>query len=163
LPGLKYIKLFAHPLFIAGILVLASAPFTLNLNPKYKAKVTQTSTFGRPNTRVLWVDLDNNGESEKMEWFINSEGKAAYKITSQSGYILDQQVFNGQSLTMRNPPYITNLNHNNIPEIYSFYHRNDSLFIRGIEYIEGKPHLIVKERYVSNVDNPKGDYDYSGK
>jgi anti-sigma regulatory factor (Ser/Thr protein kinase) len=160
-PVLRSIKLLAHPLFIAGIFVLGTAPFTLKLIPKYKVKLTNTLTYSRPNTAILWADFQDDGESEKLEWFMNSESKATYKINNQSGYLLDQQVFEGQSLTNKNSPFIADLNRNGFPEIYTFYHRNDSLFFKGLEYLHDIPRTLVNERFVTLVRNLKGMIDYN--
>lgn len=158
---LQYIKLLTHPLFVSAIISLLSIPFISDYFPQYRAEVTETGILGKPDSRMTWADFYNDGESEKLEWFTNNEGKATYKITGQNGYITDQQVLNGKSLIKRNPPWILDLDKDRFPEVYSFYHRNDSLFFASVEYAADSTKTLNEERFVAIVANPEGEKDYN--
>lgn len=160
MPALKNIKLFAHPLFIAGLITLISLPFILRYFPEYRAGLMQTNLLGKPNSVVSWGDFFNDGESELLEWFSNSEGKATFKLTGQNGYIIDVHVFDGQTLAPRNPPVIADLDGNGFDDIWSFYHRNDSLFLTKISFDQDSDKQAGKECFVSIVANPSGVLDY---
>jgi hypothetical protein len=158
---LKFIKFFAHPLFIAAVLSLIALPFLFKHLPKYLAKVTDSGILSKRGSCLTWADLYNDGESENIEWFVNSEGKVTLKISSQTGIVIDQQVLNGKSLVVRNPPCYADLDRDQFPEIYAFYHRSDSLFFTSVEYAADSSKSVSKEVFITMVPNNKGENDYT--
>ncbi len=156
----RKIRLFAHPLFIAAVLSLIAVPFFIRLFPEFKATITGTVFPGRQDGLALWADFNGDGESEKLDWFSNSEGKATWKITGQDGFLKDLQLFDGEALILRNPPVITELDFDAFPEVATFYHRNDSLFFRIVEYSNDFAFRSGEEIFVTLVENSVGTNDY---
>jgi two-component sensor histidine kinase len=161
LSKVKYIRIFTHPLFISMIIALFCLPFISRFFPKYKAEITLTSLVDKTDGNLFWIDINNDGESEKLTWFSNTQGKAEYKITSQPGSIIDQQEFNGEAMTIRNPLYIGDSNGDNFPEVYAFYHRNDSLLLSIVKYFSGSIKTPGKEIFITHVGNSEGRTDYN--
>ena len=81
---MKFIRLFANPLFIAAVLSLMLLPFLNRFLPKYQAKVTENKVLPKSGSYILWADINLDGESENILWFINTEGKATVKISNQN-------------------------------------------------------------------------------
>ena len=157
---LKFIRFFAHPLFIAGILSLMLMPILFNYFPKYKAKVTEYRTLPKLNSYIMWADLLNDGESETIMWFINTEGKAALQIIRQNGVVIDQKAYDGKSLILRNPPLIADLDKDLLPEIYVFYHRKDSLFFSSVKNASSPLESVSDEVFIAMVSNSGKENDY---
>lgn len=161
LSTIKHIRILAHPMFIALVIALGFFPFLNGFFPKYKAGVTFVSLMDKAEAYLSWIDINNDKESEQITWFSNTQGKAQYKITSQAGFIVDQQGFNGESMTLRNPLYIGDSNGDNLPEVFAFYHRNDSLLLSIVEYSSDSKKTLRKELYITHVNNKEGKTDYS--
>ena len=154
------IKIIAHPLFITLVIAAFFLPFMHHFFPKFQAKVNYSRLLDKEGGYLSWIDINSDGESEQFTWFTNTEGKAEYKITSQSGFLRDQESFNGESMTMRNPPCIGDSNNDNNPEVYAFYHRSDSLFLTLVEYSDDSVKNRHHELFVIKVPKKLGKTDF---
>ena len=156
----KFVKFLVQPFLIAAGLTISVLPFISGYFSNYKAKVTKIGFIEKTGGMDCWEDLFNDGESELIAWFLNTEGKAALRISNQSDFLIDQHVFNGESIILRNPPGFFDLNRNGLPEIYVFYHRKDSLFLNYIEYSKNSTKIIGNEKFIADVSNTDGEIDY---
>jgi hypothetical protein len=161
LTRIKYIKILAHPVFIAGLISLVLLPFFVLHFHKYRIQITGIGVVEPRESFVFWEDLNNDKESERLGWFLNTEGKATLRIADHYGFIKDLLLFNGEALIMRNPPLISDLDNDHFPEMNVFYHRNDSLFLKRLSYSSEFIRSDSEEIFVDVVTNYKGKKDYN--
>lgn len=157
----KIIKITANPLFIAAIIMTITLPFLLKQFPRYTARITYDGVLPKPDGCLIWADVLNNSESQSISWFNNTEGKATLRFAGANDFVWHQQGFDGRTFPLRNPPFCYDRDRDNYPEIYVFYHRNDSLFFSCIEFRSDSGNHVAPEVYVDIVANSNGDKDYS--
>ncbi len=129
----------AHPAFIALIL---SAVVILLINPvfsKYRVKDI-TVKNNNPWTKLIFSDLDNDGNSEKLIFDLNDDLQTKIVVST-----LDDRVINQYNLKYHTGyhkfAFIDDINNDGYKECFVFTMSRDSIFLNLIDPV--KSHKIV--------------------
>lgn len=118
------------PLLIALILSVVVILFIPKSEP-YILEQTDQWQVEKVGGISRYADLDNDGESEYLIEFTNRAGNKALKITTQKGMLIDQYNFDGNNIpkSWQAGTFTADFDNNGYQEVYTFYWRNDSIFV----------------------------------
>jgi two-component sensor histidine kinase len=156
----RLIRIFSNPFFIAIILAIPCCVFLSHYFPRYVSKLTISSIAEKEDGILYFYDLDNDGYSEEIISFTNTRDNAAIKITDRKGSIIYTNEYHGNLPFSGTRLIIGDHDGNGIPEIFAFYVRSDSLFLKGVEF-DKKKSILIPERFITYVGNREGDLDFS--
>jgi len=135
----KLLNIIISPFFIA--LILATI-FIILLPPifnKYKIEIDSSNLVSGKNDFLgYFSDLDNDGLSELIQFKINKVGNGAFTIRDYKLKTIDQWNLPGKSIIGGRSFIVGDWDNNKLKEIYTFYYRNDSLFLAWCEPLSSK-------------------------
>jgi hypothetical protein len=124
--------LILNPLFLAAPFAIIGFLLIAGSFAKFKTGRIQKIILPHASGHVDIQDLNNDGNSEFVHFFVNSKGKAAFSVTLQGNATLDQWNLNGIY-----PPSISfgafDFDDDDNKEIVISYFRDDSLFLAIIK------------------------------
>ena len=154
------INIITSRVFIA--LVLFAIVFVFipkDLFEKYKIIPTSNSILTNVDCYIFYIDLDNDGKSEKIRRYIDKDGMNAINAYSHEGPIIDQFNF-GREAFLDSRLFALDCNENNLKEIYTLSHSNDSIFLNWVEPLNEKENM-PRSRFVTCMQiNRYGNIDY---
>ncbi len=107
-----------------------------------------------------WVDLNLDGNSERVVLFNNTEGKASVKIIGLNGFIGDHFYFDGEII----PDYASlgagPVDSSGRVAVFVLTERNDSLMLQGFIPVP-KREVICKDLFIAVKDKENGKRDFS--
>ncbi|HAN18591.1 MAG: hypothetical protein A2X13_13820 [Bacteroidetes bacterium GWC2_33_15] len=125
--------------FILSSLVIIS--FLLFI-PKYNAAIIEEINIDS-DCSVYFVDLNNDGNSEKVNYYIQNLNSKIYLYNNQDAFI-STWLFN--DIPVKNSELIFNdYNNDSITEIFSLHQCNDSLFLYGIKHLTENDFFVNRE------------------
>jgi len=152
----KILRYITHPFFIA-------LPFSLSLlvllppfSQKYKGSTEQIEKHSiKTLHNIYFVDLDNDGFSEKIAISIWMENSTSVHLRASNGSVIDQFNFGGLH-NFRFEPLFGDYDQNGKKEIYVFSATNDSvIYINSIEMLEKKK-FVKKSKFITKAKPHKG-------
>ncbi len=124
----RNIEILTNPIILSLILGSVLIIFLPDYFNKYRLKLLEVSTSLAK--RITYCDLDNDGNSEKLE-FSNPKGRAATILIRKNNKILEQWNFQGDYINGDFYSLFDYNNDNNI-DISLITFKNDSIFIHLI-------------------------------
>lgn len=124
---------------------------------KYKIELVRKGVCDKPESFVIFSDLDGDGFGEKVMLFNNQKGEAAVKVLNQSNVLIGWWDFKGS--IYKDAPKPGDYNHDGKPEIYFISNHHDSLFLNILCPTSNKNH-ISKQRFITltHIENRENDY-----
>ncbi len=154
----KLFNLITHPVFIAALLSLLVIPFLpLQYAPFVfkpdKAGLTRYSFT--PTQKVIFADLNDDGNSEVIRLKNNSKGDAAFVVYDSAGKIIDQYNLPHMKLNMHSGKlfpnvYVGDYDGNGKKEIYIFATSHDSIFLHAEEPLNNDK-IIINRMFITTV------------
>ncbi len=138
-----FLKFISNPFFIALFLTICIASF-INYFPKYSAKLLESGSKSAA-VDFIYNDLNNNGESNRIEIFKDFVGNPAV-IVYEGKKTIDQWNFTGEFVGIEYTEF-GDYDMNGFKEIPFFTSENDSLFLWYFE-----PHTkreIISRKFIS--------------
>jgi len=156
----QLLGLVANPLFLAIPFALVIIWFLPNPTSKYKLELLHTEMSDKPNSHEEYHDLNQDGCDERIVIFHNIvKGKAAIKIIDNQEITYDQWNFNGYFQVQNEFIYCSDMDEDGFPEIYVFYHHNDTLLLSAIQpYPEKK--ILIHGKPITTIEKYHGEIDY---
>jgi len=150
-------RVFLHPVFIslviaAGIILLLPDYFD-----KYKLCLEERSFVEKDDGRVCFEDLDNDGTSERIEYFHNELGNAAYKISNQDILVLFQENFTDIFSPFYKRDCFCDYDNNGSKELIVFINSKKGIYLNSIDYSTNK--FILKNKHVAPIYKIHGKTD----
>lgn len=147
-------KINKYTLFVAISVVIFMA-IVFNIN-KYQAELIST-VVPAENFSYCYEDLDNDGNSEYIEYIRISHDKFGLIIFDDNKIIEGQWNFSGKWATTWNP-FIVDYDNDGIKEIFVFTVHNDSIFLHCLDAINRK--IEIENKAVCKVYKERGEYDF---
>jgi anti-sigma regulatory factor (Ser/Thr protein kinase) len=120
------------PFFVAlpvSLLIILLLP---ELFPKYNIRPERSGQVDKPDGIEFYEDLDDDGTSERIILFNNTENKASIKILSLDGDILFHYYFSGVILPTMGSLVTGRFHHSRHPGIFFLTRTTDSILLQGI-------------------------------
>jgi hypothetical protein len=152
----SFSRYLLRPWFLAGLLTLI---FFLVL-PAGKRKYNVTVNQGKFAEALYheYYDLDGDGRPEKINTI--STGKpSAITVLSAGRKMIDQWNFEGEFHTTNDYLAYSDITEDKKKEVFAFYHRNDSLFLLGINAFY-QPRLLFKDLFIDRLEPRYGESAY---
>ena len=107
--------------------------FSPNYFSKYKLELKEQEYIGR--WRVYFVDLDNDGISEKFRGSIagGTDEETNFILWDDKDDLIDQWTFLMDLVSVRSSFWFFDLDNNGFKEVYFVSHRNDSALLNRVE------------------------------
>jgi anti-sigma regulatory factor (Ser/Thr protein kinase) len=156
-----YIRVLTSPVTLALLITLAGIPVINNWLPRYRAEITTSGLLEKIGGVCDYYDLNGDGNGEQILFFINTQGKPAYKVTDPSGKIVDQQEFPGDAFPKHVFEFFDDLDQDQYPELMVFYLRGDSLYLNISGYHKDFLRTNLIDTLVAIVKNPDGKKDFN--
>lgn len=134
----------AIPLAITVILLLP------DFFEKYKIELVKSEAANKANSVEEYIDLDADGYSERLVFFINEVGAPAMKVLTNSGLTLDQWNFPGRYPPRSKYFYCGDADRDGRQEIYLFTMRSDSVLLHGIAPFS-KSGCFLQDRFITTI------------
>jgi hypothetical protein len=130
--------------------------FIINLNlKKYKAELIST-TVSSEDYSWHYADLDNDGNSEKMQ-FMSSYNDLLGLIVYHNDKIIEQWNLTGENVTSTSP-LIDDFDNDGIKEVFAFTIHKDSLFLNCVDAISRK--IEFQNKVICKaIKDSGGEYD----
>jgi len=125
---------------------------------KYKSKITGQGIVEKKDGIIQFEDVNNDGFSEQIISFSNTEGKAGIKITNHNNQITDSWNFDGQLIPRGYRLICGDYDHSGKNRIFFFIQNNDSLNLACV--IPGQSSKILFKKYISRLNVHNNQYDY---
>jgi hypothetical protein len=136
---------------VSAIVFLA---LILNID-KYKADIISTEV-STENYSCCFKDLDNEGNSEKMQYFTEHNNVLSLTISTE-GKLIGQWNFSGNWATTTSY-FFADYDNDDIKEIFVFTVHNDSIFLHCLDAINKK--VKIENKAVCKVYKERGVYDF---
>ncbi len=138
----RIISVISNRYLLATILTLVLIGVLPYYFSKYHLELVDTEL--NKDSRIYYQDLNNDGLSEKIQYYHNSIDRACYMIFASNNDLIDQFNFRGVIPNLSSKTlWFLDLNGNGLNEIYNITQRMDSVF------------LNVQEPFIENGLNQK--------
>jgi len=141
---------------VLSILIILLVPVRFS---KYTIKIVDSDYPEKPDGKIFFKDMDNDGNSEEIIFFHNVRDEAAVKITDHNGIIIGQWALSGIYPGKKDFLMFSDYNHNNLKDIFLINNIEDSLFLNCFEF--GTQDFIFEKRFLTTVSKLDGKVDFS--
>lgn len=160
-PNLKKFRPFLlSPYFLALVITLLIIVILPDIFSRYKSELIRSGFINKSKGFEFWVDIDRDGNSERLILFNNTEGKASVKIMGQNDYIIDQLYFKGRIISHDPALYFSDIEKPGRTRIYIFTVDHDSVFLHCAEPGRESKY-IFRDVFITKVSNRDGIYDFN--
>lgn len=119
--------------FLVALPVALLVYFLLpDLFPKYKVRLSESGHIDKPGGFEYYDDLDDDGTSERIVLFNNTEGKASVKILTLDGEILYHYYFSGEIIPSSGSLVTGRFDPSRPKGIFLMTRTSDSILLQGI-------------------------------
>jgi len=161
--NISFARFFINPMFLAlpfSIVTLLLLPFNFN-----KFQLEQIATFStdkvNQDARQYHIDMDGDDFSETILHFSNIINRCAIKIFNSHNEVAGQWNFNGSHGTNPGRFLCVDYDLDGNKEIFSIYHRVDSVFLGGIKpYASEDNKFIVKDMFLDKINYQYDTIDF---
>ncbi|OQX78448.1 MAG: hypothetical protein B6D61_05505, partial [Bacteroidetes bacterium 4484_249] len=156
----QLINIIANTFFLA--LVLFAVVFLFipeGLFEKYKIDFVSSKII-KEGSYVFYEDLNNDGTSEIIRRYIDSDGMNAMNIYLLDGTIIDQFNF-GRKVKLFHLIFTFDRDNNGLKEIYNLSYSNDSIFLNWVEPMNESDNMPQAVFVTTMAYNKYGNIDYS--
>jgi hypothetical protein len=136
------------------ILSLLIFPCLLINIDKYKAVLISTEA-PRENITIYYEDLDNDGNSEMIEYVLGYNDRLVLMISSEGVLIGDIDLSGDCANTIS--PFIVDYDRDGNKEIFAFTIHNDTILMHCVDAINGK--IEIENKMVCKAYKDRGVYD----
>jgi hypothetical protein len=147
----RIVQIVSQPLFISiiiGLIIIAVLPEYHN---KYEVELIEAVLNDREN-QTFFHDLNNDFVSERIMYYQNVLGNAAYEIHTSEGGLVDQWNLSSEHSSQRWILNFFDLNDNGFSEIYHLTKQNDSILLNIEEHFSPKP-FIDRGIFIDTLTN----------
>jgi hypothetical protein len=149
-------RLFLNKLVLSALIsILIFLVFVFNID-KYKAELVFIKKVDL-NNKTFYQDLNNDGNSEKIEFVLKYPKRTAIMIFSKE-MAIDQWNFDGEFANMLAPIFI-DFDNDGIQEIVFFTTQNDTLLMHSLDVFNNKIEILNKA--VCKLHRFNGKYDFT--
>jgi hypothetical protein len=150
------VNIFISPYFLALPITLVIILFLPPIE-KYKIDFIKKAVTDKPDCAETFIDVNEDGYSEKIILFNNQRGDAAIKIVDQSNILLEWHDFKGSMY--HDTPKPGDYNHDGKPELYFISNKQDSVFLNILYPITSQSHN-AKQKFITktNLNDRISDY-----
>lgn len=157
------LNFLASPFLLAVPLTIAIIFIIPDLGSKYQLELVGSRSADKEKSKIAFVDLDSDGTDEQVSGFPNiSMQKAAIKVMSHDFVNYEQWNFNGEYEKISDYFHCADLNKDGQSEVYTLYHRNDSLFMAAIAPFPDKE-ILFEDKFIAVFDLIDNEIDYEVK
>lgn len=140
----KLTSLILHPVFITSVVSL----IIISILPDFFNKYEVTEGTKRDNSRenrTFFEDLNNDGVSERIMFYDNQKGNAAYEVHDAGSNLLDQWNFQCRRISPYNTGrlFFNDYDDNELKEVYFLGSREDSVFLFRHEPYAQQPESLA--------------------
>lgn len=155
----KLLNIILNPFVLALPFMVVAVIMLNNRFEKYSTERVDKIMAPSGNRCVTFSDLNNDGNSELIYYFVNSRGMAAVQVRLHDGALVDQWNMNGVFLPDASCAVI-DADNDGLKDIVVTYARNDSLFLAVFNPLHQKK-LNVNDVFVDHIKMSSEPYDYS--
>ncbi|MCK4677883.1 MAG: histidine kinase [Bacteroidales bacterium] len=155
-------KVLLSPYSIALIIAVAIILLLPPIFNKYKVSLIKSETFDYPDGFVQYVDLNNDGYSEKIiSYYAESTNHPAIQIFMHDGGLYDQWNLQGKYVPGWDERIMYgDCNNDSIKELYIFTQTKDSILLHCISEFDGT--FNFRNKYITSISLEYSDkIDYS--
>lgn len=120
------------PFFVALPVALLVVFLLPDLFPRYKVRLSESGHIDKPGGFEYYDDLDDDGTSERIILFNNTEGKASLKILTLDGEILHHYYFSGEIIPSSGSLVTGRFDPFRPKGIFLMTRTSDSILLQGI-------------------------------
>lgn len=135
-----------HPAFISLLIWGVIIFFIPHVFSKYKIKHLKDE-YGMINTYYYYVDLDSDGNSERISFDLNDTPQTKI-IVSKNGRVMNQYNLRFQP-PVENYFYTNDFNSDGYSECYIFTLNDDSIFLNIIDPVKGRQ-ILIADRFIDS-------------
>ncbi len=158
-----FFNLLANPFALAIPLAIAVILLLPDFGEKYLLELLEIRHVDKEKSKIDFVDLNGDGTDEHVSGFPNiAMGKAAIKVMRHDYVNYDQWNFNGKYTKLSDYFHVADMDKNGFSEIYTIYHRNDSLFLAAIAPYPDKK-ILFDDKLVTVFRYSDKELDYEVK
>jgi hypothetical protein len=155
----KFTDLLTHPAFIALVLSILVIPFLPVNFSKYifvEALPGKEAFIHFPTQKVIFSDLDGDGNSNLVRIKNNVKGSGAFVVYDNQGKVYDQYNLDRMKLdisigNLLDRMYIGDYDGNGEKELYFFGTKNDSVFLH-VEEPLNHDRVLISRMFITTVD-----------
>ncbi|MCF8231504.1 MAG: histidine kinase [Bacteroidales bacterium] len=155
-----FVNILASPFLLAVPMAIAIIFILPDFGSKYQLDLVSSRLSDKEKSKIDFVDLNSDGIDEQVSGFPNiAMGKAAIKVMTHDFVNYDQWNFNGKYKKLSDYFYVADLDKNGLSEIYTIYHRNDSLFLAAVAPYPDK-RILFEDKLVTVFKFGESQIDY---
>lgn len=147
--------------FLALVVAIPAVLTVIPKIEKYQIELVSKDNKATTNGISYFVDLDNNGITERVEGFDNGHNILSFQCFNNENRLIDQYNFPYSLKQSCTRLFFADVNENNLTEVYGFTISSDSVFLNWIEPLD-TVELHFHSEFITTIrTNKRKDLDIS--